>query len=186
MWGGPRCDIPECSKGCSPVHGSCPNGPNTCTGEEGWVGPDCTLPAPPGSVISLGEWVTEHANLLFEAVGGGSLLILLSSSLYMNYWARRAAAGTKRQRRVHWASTVVTHDDRGDPRVPVRGARRSFTIRPRRAGRASPDAASASDSSGDGSANLRAEVNGRDGDAAPTEAASGNGDAAHSSDSSSA
>lgn len=135
------------------MHGSCPNGPNTCTCEEGWVGPHCTLPAPPGSVISLGEWVSGHANLLFEAVGGGSLLILLSSSLYMNYWARRAAAGNKRQRRVHWASTVVTHDDRSDAGAQVRGARRSFTIRPRRAARVAPDAASLSDSSADADTN---------------------------------
>lgn len=100
--------------GCSPIHGSCPFGPNTCSCEAGWVGPDCTLPAGPDSVITLGEWVKQHARLLFEAVGGGCFFIVLVSAVYMNHWARRAAAGVKKQRRVHWAADVVTHDDRAD------------------------------------------------------------------------
>lgn len=114
MWTGPRCDTPVCRKGCSPIHGSCPFGPNTCSCEAGWVGPDCTLPAGPDSVITLGEWVKQHARLLFEAVGGGCFFIVLVSAVYMNHWARRAAAGVKKQRRVHWAADVVTHDDRAD------------------------------------------------------------------------
>jgi len=100
--------------------------------------------------------VTVHAKLLFEAVGGGCLFIVLATSLYMNYWTRRDAAGSKRQRRVHWATNVVTHDDRAVAQAEgaaagPRGGRGRRALRPK--WRGPPAAAGAGGGTGGAAAN---------------------------------
>lgn len=113
-WNGLECNAPVCREDCSPLHGGCSDSPGTCTCDPGWSGITCTVPTGSSSVAlqDAGIWVQGHANFVFAAAGGGCLVILIASCLYMNYWARRPAARSKLKRRVHWGPAVV--HGRGD------------------------------------------------------------------------
>ncbi|EDV25370.1 uncharacterized protein TRIADDRAFT_55383 [Trichoplax adhaerens] len=40
-WQDSKCDKAICSTGCSPIHGTCKNSPNTCSCNSGWTGSTC-------------------------------------------------------------------------------------------------------------------------------------------------
>jgi len=87
LWTGSQCNIPICSPGCDPIHGSCTNQPGTCICAENWDGPQCTIEI--GWLAQVGKYVTHNAEPIYITCTSLGMLLSLLIIIYINYNTNR-------------------------------------------------------------------------------------------------
>lgn len=92
LWTGPQCNIPICSPGCDPVHGSCTNQPGTCNCAENWDGPQCTIEI--DWLASVGKYVTTNAEPIFITCTSIGILGAFIFVFYINYSIVKKGSGS--------------------------------------------------------------------------------------------
>jgi hypothetical protein len=93
--------------------------PNSCRCDEGWMGPRCTEPS--SMQRRMGDWVENHSHVVFKAISGSGLAVILAYALVVNVWARRPAASVGK---------LATSPSQSSPRKRVRFSAVLDTIPP--------------------------------------------------------